>query len=119
MQRANFTTLHGSSATSIVNEYHTGHGSQNSGSSSGNAQSRKHHHLQVLDGGGGSVFDVSGDGSDAAAGAVAAVEGGAHLRVRYNRLGRPMLLPKPTLAAHNGRMKLDHDWAMITGYPKR
>lgn len=36
---------------------------------------------------------------------------GGSTRTRFGRDGRPLLLPKPTLAAHNGRMLKEREWA--------
>lgn len=39
------------------------------------------------------------------------VGGGATMPTRVGRHGKPLLLPKPTLAAHNGRMLMEYEWA--------
>lgn len=35
---------------------------------------------------------------------------GRAIRTRFGQHGKPLLLPKPTLAAHNGRLLLGHHW---------
>ena len=37
--------------------------------------------------------------------------GGTTMPTRFGRHGKPLLLPKPTLAAHNGRMLMEYEWA--------
>lgn len=40
-----------------------------------------------------------------------AATGAAAMRSRIGRHGKPLLLPRPTLAAHNGRMLMEYEWA--------
>lgn len=69
----------------------------------GNSNHKYSGHVQLSSDGGGR--DTAG----------AMIIDSGHPRVKLWRPGRPMLFPRPTLAAHNGRMMMEYERANKTG----